>query len=64
MSQENLDIVTRAMGAALARPEPDFTTVNELYALDHVLVPLGADMVEREFRGVRGFRAWRPATDP
>jgi ketosteroid isomerase-like protein len=50
------------MGAALARPEPDFTTVNELYAPDHVLVPAGADMVEREVRGARGFRAWREET--
>src|SRR5512132_3039901 len=62
MSQENLDIVTRAIRAALARPKPDFTTVNELYAPDHVLVPAGADMVEREVRGARGFRAGHEET--
>jgi hypothetical protein len=36
MSQENLDIVTRALNAAFARPKPDFTTVNELYAPDQI----------------------------
>jgi ketosteroid isomerase-like protein len=54
-----LDIVTRAMKAALARPEPDFATLNELYAPHHVLVPAGADLVEQEVRGARGFRTWR-----
>jgi ketosteroid isomerase-like protein len=62
MSQENLDLVTRAMRAALARPEPDFGTVNELYASDHVFVPTGASMVEGEAQGARGFRAWREET--
>jgi hypothetical protein len=62
MSQENLDIVTRALRAALARPDPDFATVNELYAPDHVLVPAGVDMVERELHGARGFRTWREET--
>jgi ketosteroid isomerase-like protein len=62
MSQENLEIVTRAVQAALARPEPDFAAVNELYAPDHVFVPAGADMLEREARGARGFRAWREET--
>jgi ketosteroid isomerase-like protein len=62
MSQENLELVTRAVQAALARPKPDFTTVNELYAPDHVFVPVGADMLEREARGAGGFRAWREET--
>jgi ketosteroid isomerase-like protein len=62
MSQENLDIVTRAMRAAFARPEPDFATLNELYAPDHVLVPAGTNMVEQEVRGAQGFRAWREET--
>ena len=51
------------MRAALARPELDFAVLRELYAPDHVLVPTGADMVEREARGERGFRAWRVETD-
>jgi ketosteroid isomerase-like protein len=29
MSQENLETVTRAMKAALAKPEPDFATAAE-----------------------------------
>jgi ketosteroid isomerase-like protein len=62
MSQENLELVTRAMQAALARPEPDFATVNELYASDHVFVPAGADIVESEAHGAPGFRAWREET--
>jgi ketosteroid isomerase-like protein len=61
MSQERLELVTRAMKAALARPEPDLATVNELYAPDHVFVPLG-HMVEGEAHGARGFRAWREET--
>jgi ketosteroid isomerase-like protein len=62
MSQENLETVVRAMGAALARPEPDFETLAELYASDHVFVPTGADMVEGQVRGAQGFRAWRRET--
>ena len=50
------------MKAALAQPEPDFATVNEFYAPDHVFVPLAADMLEREARGARGFQAWREET--
>ena len=42
MSQENLDLVVRAMEAVLRRPKPDFETVNALYHPDHVLVPLAA----------------------
>ncbi len=62
MSQENVEIVTRAMQAALTRPEPDFATVNELYASDHVFVPAGASMVEGEAHGAPGFRAWLSET--
>src|SRR4051794_28974502 len=62
MSQETLELVTRAMRAALARPQPDFVTLNDLYADDHVFVPAGADMVEGEARGAQGFRAWREET--
>jgi ketosteroid isomerase-like protein len=62
MSQENLETVVRAMSAALARPEPDFETLTELYAPDHVFVPTGADMVEGQVRGAHGFRAWRKET--
>jgi len=60
MSQENVEIVTRAISAAIARPKPDYSTVNELYAPDHVLVPVGAASgIEGEGKGAEGFRAWR-----
>jgi ketosteroid isomerase-like protein len=61
MSQERLELVTRAMKAALARPEPDLATVNELYASDHVFVPVG-HMIEGEVHG-REYRAWREETE-
>ncbi|MDQ2675878.1 MAG: hypothetical protein M3Y34_03635 [Actinomycetota bacterium] len=60
MSQENVEIVTRAIAAAIARPKPDYATLNELYSPDHVLVPVGAASgVEEEGRGAEGFRIWR-----
>jgi ketosteroid isomerase-like protein len=63
MSQENLDLVLRAMEAALRRPEPDFETVNALYHPDHVLVSLGAQSLgEGEAKGARGFKAWLEQT--
>jgi ketosteroid isomerase-like protein len=60
MSEENVEIVTRGIAAAVARPEPDYSTVNELYSPDHVLVPVGADAgIEGEGTGAEGYRAWR-----
>lgn len=60
MSQQNLEIVTRAFNAATAQPKPDYSTMNELFAVDHVLVPVGvASGIEQEATGVEGFRAWR-----
>jgi ketosteroid isomerase-like protein len=59
MSQENLEIVTAALRAAFAQPDPDFRTLNKLYAADHVLVPTGAGGVEDEARGMEGYKAWR-----
>jgi ketosteroid isomerase-like protein len=50
------------MRAASSRPEPDLATLNELYAPDHVFVPAGADMIEEEAHGMRGFLAWREET--
>lgn len=60
MSRETLEIVERAVRAATAQPKPDYDTVNELYAADHVLVPAGARSgLEHEAQGAAGFRAWR-----
>ena len=59
MSQENLDLVVRAMQAASKRPEPDFETVNALYHPDHVLVSLVANTLgEGEAKGAAGYKAW------
>ena len=58
MSQENLDLVVRALRAATARP-PDFQTMNALYHRDHVFVPIEATAFEgAEARGARGYQAW------
>ena len=59
MSQENLDLVVRAIQAASKRPEPDFETVNALYHPDHVLVSLVANTLgEGEAKGAAGYKAW------
>jgi ketosteroid isomerase-like protein len=61
MSRENLEIAVRAMEAASA-PTPDIATLNELYAPDHVLVPVGAGGIEAEGHGLKGFQTWRRET--
>jgi ketosteroid isomerase-like protein len=59
MSQENLDLVVRAIQAASKRPDPDFKTVNALYHPDHVLVSLVANTLgEGEAKGAAGYKAW------
>jgi ketosteroid isomerase-like protein len=56
MSQENVDLVTRAIRGATARPKPDFATMNALFHPDHVLVPRALDI--DEVRGARGYQAF------
>jgi ketosteroid isomerase-like protein len=64
MSQENLDLVVRAIQAAIEQPKPDFETVNALYHPDHVLVPLGANALgEGEAKGAAGYKRWLRETD-
>jgi hypothetical protein len=58
MSLENLAIAVRAMEAASA-PSPDVATLTELYAPEHVLVPVGAGGIEGEAHGLDGFQTWR-----
>ena len=63
MSQENLDLVLRAMRAALARPTPDYETVNALCDPDHVFVPIEVSTFGgAEARGARGYKAWLEQT--
>jgi ketosteroid isomerase-like protein len=56
MSRENVELVTRAMRAATARPKPDFATMNALFHPDHVWVPRAFDT--DEVRGARGYQAF------
>src|SRR4051812_41651130 len=59
MSQENVELVIRALRAVTRRPKPDFETVNVLYHPEHVLVSLGAAVLgEGERIGARGFKSW------
>ena len=51
MSRRNLELVTTAFRAAVARPKPDFATMNELFAEDHVLVPSFAALGQEAFVG-------------
>jgi ketosteroid isomerase-like protein len=59
VSREHLRLVLGGMRAASAVPKPDFATVNEVYAADHVFVPLNTERGEHELRGAEGWRTWR-----
>lgn len=62
MSQENVDLVRRALSAAISRP-PDWPTVNALFDPAHELVQL-AHFVEADTHvGAKGFRDWRALAD-
>jgi ketosteroid isomerase-like protein len=60
MSQEDVDLVMRAIRAAIRQPKPDFETVNALYHPDHVIVSVVAAKLggEAEAVGAAGFKAW------
>ncbi len=63
MSQENVELVVRAMSAVFKRPKPDFETVNALYHPDHVFVSLtGNKLGEPEAKGGRGYKTWLGTT--
>jgi ketosteroid isomerase-like protein len=53
MSQQNVEIVWRAIAASMAQP-PDFGTVNALYHPDHVLTS-DWGVEGRVYDGARGF---------
>lgn len=62
MTQENIELVDRALRATHARPRPDFETINELYHPDHVLLTvMTSKLGEGEVKGARGFKAWMEA---
>jgi ketosteroid isomerase-like protein len=58
VSQENVEVVRRAVEAANRRPKPDFDVVNALYDPNHMLVAQLSGVEGETFRGARGFREW------
>jgi ketosteroid isomerase-like protein len=56
MSQEELELATRAARAVIARPKPDFATMNEVFHPDHVFVPTVAQLEGDEYYGGRGYQ--------
>ena len=59
MSRENIEVVVRALGAAVKRPTPDFDTMNALFHEDHKWVPVTSSMLgEASAEGARGYKDW------
>jgi ketosteroid isomerase-like protein len=56
MSPENVEIVRRAIEAAIRKPKPDFDTINDLYDADHELISLVSSLDGETYRGGRGYR--------
>jgi hypothetical protein len=57
VSQENVELVCRALKAAFRRP-PDWPTVNGLFDPEHEIVQL-PHFIEGSHVGAAGFRDWR-----
>src|SRR5881397_646180 len=57
MSQENVEVVRRALEAGFRHPR-DWETVSLLVAPNHVFVPLLARVEGASAKGVQGFRDW------
>jgi ketosteroid isomerase-like protein len=59
MSQENVEIVQRAIGAAIRRPKPDFVTMNALFHPEHEYVSrIELALEGGSARGGQGYRDW------
>jgi ketosteroid isomerase-like protein len=58
MPRENVEVVRRALEAAVRKPKPDFATVNALYDPDHELVTPISRLEGATLRGAEGFRTW------
>jgi ketosteroid isomerase-like protein len=56
MSEENVEIVRRALEAGWRRPKPDFATVNDLFHPDHELLSSTTRAEGGSQRGAQGFR--------
>ena len=59
MSQENVELVRRAIEATLRRPRPDWETINALFHPDHEFLSrnVGLEGGGGE-RGAQGYREW------
>jgi ketosteroid isomerase-like protein len=62
MSEENVEIVRRAIEAAFHRP-PDWDTVNTLFDPEHELISLISRVEIGSSVGARGFADWRKRMD-
>jgi ketosteroid isomerase-like protein len=58
MSEDNVEVVRRAVGAVIRRPKPDFSTMNDLYHPDHEFISLVDAIEGGKHRGGRGYRDW------
>jgi hypothetical protein len=64
MSQENVEIMRRALETAVREPEPDFAAVNVLFHPDHELVRLVSFRRGASLRGeAAGCRAYTPLVE-
>ena len=63
MSQENVEIVRRAVEAVLRTPKPDFDTISALYHPDHEFVSLVERFEGGVAEGARGYRDWLAGID-
>src|SRR5688500_7377524 len=62
MSQEELELVARAVRAVNARPKPDFGTINEACHPDHVFVPAVMQLEGETYQGARGYQRFLRST--
>ncbi|MGZ8666197.1 MAG: nuclear transport factor 2 family protein [Solirubrobacterales bacterium] len=63
MSQANVEIVRRAIGAVLRQPKPDWDIIRVLYHPDHELVSMVDQLEGGVAEGGPGFRDWRASID-
>lgn len=58
MPATSIEIVRRAMQAAMRQPEPDYAALDELYHPDHELVSIVDALEGGVHHGARGYRDW------
>jgi len=58
MSEENVEIVRRAIEAVIRRPDPDFATRNTLFDPDHEYISRIEVLEGGSRQGASGYREW------